>query len=48
MATQDVMIKQALILVNYGTATGGDILALAEAIRNSVFERFGVFLGAGG
>ena len=36
--------KQALILVNYGTATGRDILALAEEIRRSVFDRFGVSL----
>jgi len=36
--------KQALILVNYGTATGGEILALAEEIRSSVLEKFGVSL----
>jgi UDP-N-acetylmuramate dehydrogenase len=36
--------KQALVLVNYGAATGGDILALADAIRASVCEKFDVEL----
>ena len=36
--------KQALILVNYGRATGRDILALAEKIEASVFDKFGVHL----
>lgn len=36
--------KQALVLVNRGGARGQDILALAEAIRRSVEERFGVRL----
>ncbi len=36
--------KQALVLVNHGTANGSDILALAEKIRTSVEERFGVRL----
>lgn len=36
--------KQALVLVNYGNATGEEILQLAEQISESVFEKFGVEL----
>ncbi|OPZ98246.1 MAG: UDP-N-acetylenolpyruvoylglucosamine reductase [Bacteroidetes bacterium ADurb.Bin408] len=34
--------KQALVLVNYGHATGSQILSLAEKIRKSVLEKFNI------
>jgi UDP-N-acetylmuramate dehydrogenase len=39
-----VHIHQPLVLVNYGNATGNEILDLARRIRESVFERFGIML----
>ena len=35
---------QALVLVNYGTASGADILQLSEEIQSSVLQKFGVKL----
>lgn len=34
--------KQALVLVNYGNATGQDLLNLAKQVQDSVQEKFGV------
>ncbi len=36
--------RQALVLVNRGGATGADVVALCEAIRHDVSERFGIDL----
>ncbi len=36
--------KQALVLVNYGNASGREILDLSEMIRGSVYEKFGIDL----
>ncbi len=34
--------KQALVLVNYGSATGKEVLEFAQEIKNSVKEKFGI------
>ncbi|MDD3037775.1 UDP-N-acetylmuramate dehydrogenase [Bacteroides sp.] len=34
--------KQALVLVNRGGAKGSDIIALSDAVRTSVFQKFGI------
>lgn len=36
--------KQALVLINYGNATGNEILDFAGSIQKSVFDEFGVKL----
>ncbi|MCB1954000.1 MAG: UDP-N-acetylenolpyruvoylglucosamine reductase, partial [Rhodocyclaceae bacterium] len=36
--------QQALVIVNYGGATGSDILDFSQAVQASVAERFGVHL----
>ncbi len=38
--------KQALVLVNYDSATGEEILALAEHVKSVVFDKFAVRLEA--
>lgn len=44
MGRAAVYAKQALVIVNQGGATGQEILGLATAIRQSVYDRFGIRL----
>ncbi len=41
-----VHAKQALVLVNYGNATGQEILDLSKNIQDTVFETFGIHIEA--
>ena len=38
--------NQALVLVNYGNATGQEILAVSRDIQKTVFEKFGIHIEA--
>lgn len=38
--------RQALVLVNYGGATGGEVLALAHKVQRTVHTKFGVEIAA--
>ncbi|WP_026727725.1 UDP-N-acetylmuramate dehydrogenase [Flavobacterium denitrificans] len=38
--------NQALVLVNYGNATGQEILAVAKEVQKTVFEKFGIQIEA--
>lgn len=44
MGKAGVHPRQALVLVNTGGATGADILALASAIENDIFGKYGISL----
>jgi UDP-N-acetylmuramate dehydrogenase len=41
-----VHAKQALVIVNYGNATGQELLDLAKKVQDTVFENFGIRIEA--
>lgn len=41
-----VHARQALVLVNYGNATGKEILQLSKRIQETVLEKFGIAIEA--
>jgi UDP-N-acetylmuramate dehydrogenase len=44
MGDTGVHEKQALVLVNYGKASGAEVLDLSESVQRDVFDKFGVRL----
>lgn len=38
--------NQALVLVNYGNATGSEILAVSKDIQNTILNKFGILIEA--
>lgn len=39
-----IYYKQPLVLINLGNATGGEVMKVAEAIQESIYNRFGITL----
>ena len=38
--------KQALVLVNYGNATGQEILAVSKDVQKTILNKFGIAIEA--